>query len=221
MKEIVLETANYLEIKYACQDALINHKMISIIGDAGLGKTTAINSFKKLMKDNVYIVTVTEAMSMKIFYSSILNTFGDESYITSQHIYFIIKSAIEQFNSNGENKLLIIDEADKLSPRMVRYLHEFRDGTKETTGIIMLGVNTLKKNLQKWRNSGIVGIPEYYSRIHSWHELNKPTKDEIKGIISAYKIDDEDFISANINVKTFRRLCYNIEDYLTLLAVNN
>lgn len=96
MKDIVLETANFNEISYACQDALANHKMIAITGRQGLGKTIAINAFKKI-EDNVTIVTVTESMSAKVFYSCILNIFDEKRFKITEQLYFIIQSAIQAF----------------------------------------------------------------------------------------------------------------------------
>jgi len=217
MNEKILETANYLEIKYACQDALINHKMIAITGNPGFGKTTAINAFKSKIPENVFIVTVTKSMSAKIFYSSILNTFGDKEYKSSERLYFVIRDAIEVFRNSNENKLLIIDEAGRLTPGMIEYLHEFRDATKDNTGIILLGVGYFKSNMINWRNSQKIGIPEFYSRINSWHELENPSKDEIKGIINSYDIDDEDFVHENLGIKDLRVLTNRINDYLTVM----
>lgn len=103
---------------------------------------------------------------------------------------------------------------------MIRYLREFRDGTIENTGILLLGVKSLRTNMEKWKNSDVIGIPEFSSRISSWHELSKPTKNEIKEIINAYKIYDEDFIKECLYVEDFRQLKFQIESYLTLIIAN-
>ncbi len=216
--KILLETSNFRTINTACQDALINHKMIGIIGQPGYGKTTALNSFMNSLQDNVVIVTVSASMSAKIFYSTIINTFGDSSYKSSEHLYFLIQKAVNMFNVNNENKLLIIDEAGKLSPKMLEYLHEFRDKTMEHTGIILAGVDYFRSNIMKWRNSGKVGIPEFCSRISSWQVLEKPTKDEIVALINAYGIKDDDFVKACLNINELRTLTNHIQDYLTFLT---
>lgn len=216
MEKKIISIANYNTITELCKDALVNHKMICITGAAGLGKTTAIGNFIKKNPHNVYLVTVSPSMTAKIFYSSILNSYGDSDYRTTEQLYFIIQKAINQFNNNNENKLLIIDEAGKLKTKMYEYLHEFRDKTKDTTGIILAGVDYFQKNLETWKNSGKVGIPEFCSRIYSWQGLSEPTKIEIISIIKAYGINDEEFIKDRLDYKDFRSLTNDIEDYLTI-----
>ena len=217
MNEIILETANYNSISLACQDALINHKMVAITGEPGLGKTTAVNSFKSTIADNVFVVTVTKSMSAKIFYSSILNTVGDKKFSSTQRLYFIIQEAIHVFTNSVENKILIIDEAGRLTPNMIEYIHEFRDATKENTGIVLLGVGYFEKNMIKWRDSEYIGIPEFYSRISSWLKLEKPTKNEIIAIVRAYGVEDEGFIKEVIGFNDFRKLTNSIHNYLTIM----
>jgi len=217
MKNIILEITNYKSVINACKDSLAHNKMIGIIGDAGSGKTTALEHFRNKYPQNVFIVTVYPTMTAKIFYSSVLNVFGDSKYETSDQLYFIMQKAVNLYKNFGENKLLIIDEAGKLKPRMFEYLHEFRDKTRENTGIILAGVDYFKSNIIKWRNSGVIGIPEFCSRIHSWQELVKLKKEELISIIKENGIDDEDFIKACIGITDLRVLRNHIEDYLTLI----
>jgi hypothetical protein len=96
-------------------------------------------------------------------------------------------------------------------------MHEFRDLTSHSTGIILAGVEYFKSNLEHWTEQNRVGIPEVYSRINSWQRLKAPTQREIVALIKAYGINDENFIRAHRNVSDYRLLVNKIKDYLMLL----
>lgn len=216
-KEIILETDNLKAIHMACMDALVNKKMIAIIGSAGLGKTTALASFKSIHPDIVYMVKAQKSMNARIFYSTLSNSIGDDSYQSTLPIYFCIRKAANIFNEDSSNKLLIIDEAGKFSPTMLEFLHEFRDLTMGTTGIVLAGVEYFQTNLERWNDSNRNGIPEVYSRIGAWQPLSKPKYSEVLSLIRAYGIKDAEFERFNKGVSDFRVLTNRISNYKTVL----
>jgi len=216
-KDPILQTDNYVTIFNTCKDALVNQKMIAIIGAPGYGKTTALGSFKKEFQENTVIIKAQKSMSPKIFFSTILNIYGDEKYTSTMNLNRCIYNAAELFNSEQYNKLLIIDEAGKFSPPMLEYMHEFRDLTLFSTGIVLAGVDYFKSNLEHWTEQNRVGIPEVYSRINSWQCLKAPTIREIAAIVKSYGIEDEGFVRAHRHVNDYRILVNRIKDYLMLL----
>ena len=218
IKKIILETDNYLTTQLACTNAMINKEMIAIIGPSGSGKTTGFSSFQDKYPENVYVVNARKSMNARLFYSSITNSIADESYNPSLPLYFCLKKAANVFLEDSSNKLLIIDEAGKFSPAMLEYLHEFREMTRETTGIILGGVEYFQTNLMMWNIKNKPGMPEVYSRISAWQTLNKPQYNEVVALIQAYGIKDSSFEKSNKGVENFRILQNRINLYKTILG---
>jgi hypothetical protein len=160
------------------------------------------------------MVTARKSMNARIFYSSIANTISDENYEPSIPLYFCIRKAANVFTQDSSNKLLIIDEAGKLSPRMLEYLHEFRDLTKETTGIILGGVEYFQLHMDSWVLKNRQGITEVYSRINGWQHLNRPRLEEISALIKAHGINDIEFEMSCKGIANFRLLDNRIKLYL-------
>jgi hypothetical protein len=157
-------------------------------------------------------------MNARLFYSSFSNLIADESYNPSLPLYFCLKKAANVFLEDSPNKLLIIDEAGKFLPAMLEYLHEFREMTRETTGIILGGVEYFQTNLMMWNIKNKLGMPEVYSRISAWQTLNKPQYNEVVALIQAYSIKDSSFERSNKGVENFRILQNRINLYKTVLG---
>ena len=117
--------------------------------------------------------------------------------------------------------MLIIDEAGKFSPRMLEYLHELRDLTTDTTGIILAGPEYFEEHLINWKDKKVTGIPEVYSRITTWVKLRPPTSNEKIELIRAYNIHDNDFEKFIKYSLDFRDVKNKITNYLTDKALNN
>jgi DNA transposition AAA+ family ATPase len=218
--EPILETNNFLTIFSACKDALVHKKMISIIGGPGYGKTTALESFRNTHKDIVIYDRAQKSMNAKLFYSSIYNNIVGENYNPNLSTYFLIRKAANKFNEDSNNKLLIIDEAGKFNPEMLEYLHEFRDLTKETTGIVMAGPDYFESNIKTWNSKMRPGIPEIYSRISLWVELKPPTHEESIALAKAYGINDKTFEQYLKRSQDFRQVKNYIMNYLTAKSLD-
>jgi len=214
---ILLEFDNYVTTLEACKDAHQYKRMISVIGEPGYGKSTALETYLNEYSDCVVYIDAQITMNAKLFYSSIYNEISGESYDPTMPLYFIIRRAANKFNEDSKNKLLIIDEAGKFSPKMLEYLHEFRDLTKSTTGIILAGPKYFEEYVIKWNKKMLRGIPEVYSRISVWIALKPPTEEETVTMIRAYGINDKEFEKYVIKTKhDFRAIKNAIDNYLRL-----
>lgn len=197
--ELIIATYNFKKVQAVCTDALINRRMIGISGQPGYGKTVALTHFFG-SNPNVYLMTVKPSMKAKNFWISLYQSFQyenpelEERHNLHDHrsIYYVLRKACDFLNSKGQC-LLIIDEAGKFSPKMLEYLHELRDETKETTGIVLSGPDYFKNNLFKWVQDQKIGMPEVWRRINYWEHLQAPSKNEIKSFLEHYNIVDADF----------------------------
>jgi DNA transposition AAA+ family ATPase len=184
--------------------------MMGIVGYPGAGKTTALRDFSDRTHKSYY-VRVTASMTAKDFYSNLLNAMGVEGKYQGTSLHALINDISFRLNYSNLRKLIIIDEAGKLKPKFLEYLHEIRDNTANTTGIIIAGPEYFKTNLKKWKDRGVIGVPELYRRINYWEELDLPTKSEIKAFCKQKKVDDDDL------VLTIARTCENYSDVLNAI----
>jgi hypothetical protein len=221
MKTILLETANYKTIQLICEDALINHKMIGITGGMSLGKTTSLLAFKQQRQEDVIYVDTYASMTTKLFYSSILKSYCDEILSTSKPINFVIKKLVELFNKTDKNKLLIIDGAGKLTPKMIGYLNEIREDTRQNIGIVLADVEYFKNNIERWKNLGKGEITEFDININSWQELSSPTKEEVIAICEVNGIKDRKVINQWLECPNFAHLTYLIINHINYKTDNS
>lgn len=206
LDEKVIETSNFTTIYGLCADALNLHKMLAIVGYTGAGKTFALKCFCNEYPNTHYMVA-RKSMSARQFLRAIVQQLGIDPNDLSGNNFKIIQKISDELNSQRES-LLIIDDAGVLSPRMLQYLYEIRENTQEHSAIIMAGVEYFQTNFQKWVAKHKEGMPEIYRRINYWQHLTPPTKSEVKAILNAYGITDQEKVKANYGVKDFGTL-YN------------
>lgn len=211
----LIRTANFDATYKICNDAKKNSKMVGIIGYTGAGKTTALNEYYRAKK-NVYLITCKKSMKPRQFFEKLLRQMGVNYTGT---IYDMIEKVSEQLNTKS-NPLLIIDEAGKLSPTLLLYLHDLRDSTLGSAGIVMAGVDYFKANLVKAVAKQKEGMPEFFSRVIMWYELRMPNKAEIEAICNANGLSDltiiTDLLRGENRVKDYRELFNSITNYKQL-----
>jgi hypothetical protein len=172
-------------------------------------------------REQVVYVKAQKSMNAKLFYSSIYNKMVGESYNPKLSTHFIIRKTANKFNESNTNKLLIIDEAGKFTQLMLEYLHEFRDETQGTTGIVLVGPEYFAHNMETWNNKMVDGMPEVYSRISHWVELKAPTFNEKVALANAYGIFDKVFINYLKKANDFRLIKNLILNYQATHSKNN
>lgn len=217
-REIILSTSNFQLVQKACSDALVNHKMVGIAGEPGFGKSLALNYFRRSNK-NVFLMTAKPSMSAKTFWLEVLQSIykaeGFPEKTEHRPLYFILRRISDALNRLG-NSLLIIDEAGKLTDRMLEFLHEVRDQTEDCAGIILAGPNYFRGNLVRWVQREKKGIPEFYRRINYWVDLQEPQLIEVTKICEALGVTDPDIIKVlHLRCKNFGALRNEITELVT------
>lgn len=208
----IIKTANFEATYKICNDAKRSGKMLGIIGYTGAGKTTALNEYYR-RKKNVFLVTCKKSMKPRQFFEKLLKQLGADYTGT---IYDMIEKASEILNSKT-NPLLIVDEAGKLSPALLLYLHDLRDNTIGHAGMVLAGVDYFKTNLLKAVTKQKEGMPELFGRITAWYELRPINKAEIEAVSLANGLEDKTTINELVRgenrVKDFRELYNAITNY--------
>jgi len=203
----LVATVNFQTVHKVANDAKRNHKLTCIIGYTGAGKTTALTNYSENNR-NVYYLKCIKSMRPKQFFRKLIQEMG-LSY--SGSIYEMIERISEELNSK-KNPLIIIDEAGKLTQTVLMYLHDLRNLTEGSTGMLLAGVEYFKTNLEKWVDRQKEGMPEFYDRIMYWQELKYPTKSEVRAICEAYGINDAEIVGELAKLRSYRKINNEIEN---------
>lgn len=152
----------------ALQRALKKSSMIGITGMEGIGKTSSIASF---LLDNQAIcnyIRIGESYTPKAFFDEMIFQTSGIFPPKGETIFFKVKRLSRNLTEGSHKRLMIIDDAGKLSPRGLGYFHELRDNTSETTGFVFVGLDYFKEKLDEAREKKVRGIGEFCRRVQSW-----------------------------------------------------
>lgn len=186
MKKEIFETNNYRLINKICDQSRFEKSMLAIIGIPGIGKTTALVDYAARNKNTFYI-RVRKSMSTKDFYVELLAAISHGEHERDLTINFILNK-IQYILKTRKNSLLLVDETGRLTNAQMGFIHEMRDLTENSTGIILAGPSYFQDNLEKWKRLNVVGIPEVYRRIEEFYELSNVMLGEVTAICRHYRI---------------------------------
>lgn len=189
MKDI-FELDNFVTVSNICKTSLEKKRMMGIIGYPGAGKTIALENYAN-KHDRVYYMRVRKSMKPKDFYIGLLEAIGQQNTVTGLSIHALINKITFDLLLNDHSKLIIIDEAGKFKPGQLEYIHELRDLTVDTTGIVLAGPGYFYDNLTSWEKANVTGIPELVRRVNSFTWLERPKLTEVTAICSEYGIKDK------------------------------
>lgn len=196
-------TSNYNSIQTICKQTQSQSQLNAIIGYTGSGKTTGLYDYY-MSVPNVYYLQCKNSMNRRQFLSALLAEMG-VNFIGST--YDMVKQICDLLNSQ-QNPLIIIDEAGKVSTNVLLDLHDIRNETLYSAGIIIAGCEYFQRNIEKAVTKDKTGYPEFHGRVVNWNMLNKPTRAEIQAICKANGVVDEDTIKDFQKLPNFR-LLYN------------
>lgn len=157
--------------------------LIAVYGDIGMGKTTVARYLMAQLRDDENVqaaMLITPALKTETaFLNAIMQGFGlpaKRSYAKSLQSFheFIAESATQ-----GKNLVIIIDEAQKVTPRMFDVIHSllnFESNTQKFLQVVLIGQNELATNLDK--------IPNIKSRVAVFGQLSSLTYDDTKEMIA-------------------------------------
>ena len=192
------ETIDFHAVQRLCKKTQTYKLMTGLIGDTGLGKSTALNAYRVTHK-NVFKVVVDKTMNAKRLYLHILETLEVKF---DGNIHDVMLKIAETLNSM-DSPLLIVDEAGKMNHVMMLYMHDLREYTKGKCGIVLSGMPYFRSNLQKFADKGKEGCSEFHRRINLWHVLGGLSRAEIKYICSEEGICDDSRIKDLYRFKRF------------------
>lgn len=179
-REIMLHSQKYIEA--ALDRALSRSEMVAILGQEGLGKSTAIASFhytRTLNGKNVVYVKIGQSYTIASFLNEMIFQVTESYPKTQQTLFEKVKYLSYLLTKDNQKRIVIIDDAGKLRPRALGFFHELRDNTIHTTSFVFVGLPYFQNNLLRAKKNGVIGTAEFYRRIQTWVTVNKINKSEI------------------------------------------
>lgn len=183
-----VDTLDYKTITTICEDAKKYSNVFALVGPAGAGKTFAANKFKQTHR-HVFHINCSEYWNRKMFLSKILEAMGRDNtgYHTGEMMDYIVELMFKL-----DRPLLILDEADKLTDRVLYFFITLYNLLKGKCGLIMMSTPFLKARILRGVKMNRKGYDEIYSRIgRTFISLHGVDKKEVTAICVANGIDQE------------------------------
>lgn len=184
---VTVETGGYKRMTSVLQDAQDNSLVMAVIGDAGCGKTQAIEHYVKNHR-NAYHLQCAEYWNKKNFLHNLClqmglrNTFGT--------VYELIEEIVRELEKQ-ENPLIIVDEADKLSDVVLYFFITFYNRLEDHCGIVLCATGYLKKRIINGERNERRGFSEIHSRVgRNFIGMPQTTSDDVAAICEANGVTD-------------------------------
>ena len=104
---LTLDTSTFSTIRQVCKETQRYSRMVSVIGDIGFGKSTALRYYAN-SHENVYYFNMEGAMTAKMFYGAILEVIGFKNIHPEKNSFNLIKSVVYYLKNTPGKHLLCI-----------------------------------------------------------------------------------------------------------------
>lgn len=157
----VVETEGYSRMYNLLSDAQENSLVFAVTGDAGCGKTQAVQSYAR-KNHGVMALSCSEFWNRKHFLHELLQTMGIES--SGGTVAEMVSTVVYQLKRK-EKALIVLDEADKLSDQVLYFFITLYNKLEDHCGIVICATQYLEKRIKRGVESNRKGYKEIYSRV--------------------------------------------------------
>ncbi len=144
LKHAIVKTKVVEQIHNMLYLAWIRHEIGIIIGPFGRGKTKGVTYFTAKNEFSRYVV-LSGVTSPGELLHEIGSALGIDSHMTgssADKLHAIVRSL------QREPRLLVIDEADELRPKLIALLRDIHNKSEGACGIVLVGTNKLRTTLR-------------------------------------------------------------------------
>lgn len=180
-------TTNGQEVYNMLEDAKTNALVMSIIGRASAGKSTATKKFES-ENPNVIRIECGQYWDRKLFLTEILFQLGDKN--PSVRIADMMRDIVLRFKKMDMPQL-VIDEVDKIDDKVLLFLITLYNELKGHCSIVILATHYLKKRFEDGIRLRKKGYEELVSRFGRFYELEDTSYADIKILCEANGLNDE------------------------------
>lgn len=180
-------TGGYKRMTSVLEDAQENSLVMAVIGDAGCGKTQAIEHYVKNHR-NAYHLQCAEYWNKKNFLQNLCQQMGMRN--TYGTVYDLIEDIVRELEKE-DRPLIIVDEADKLSDVVLYFFITFYNRLEDHCGIVLCATGYLKKRIIAGERNERKGFAEIHSRVgRNFIGMPQTTSEDIAAICEANGVED-------------------------------
>lgn len=157
--------------------------LVVVYGEVGMGKTTiARRLLERAEEENYQVGMLLNPGLFKTelaFLKTIMGEFGVKTARALADSVRNFDDFMATSNNEGQNLVLIIDEAQKLTPKMLdvlHALHNFESNTQKFLQIVLIGQNELAANID--------ALPNIKSRVARFARLRHLSQDDCYELIA-------------------------------------
>ena len=156
-----VETADFVRLSAILSDAQENALVMSITGVAGSGKSFTCRHYAEMHR-NAYVVSCDSYWSRKDLVEELLTVMGEDT--AGLTLAQMTRKAVRHLRMS-ETPLIILDEADKLSDRVLNAFITLYNQLEDICGIILIATSHLEKKLLSGVRHNKQGYNEIWSRL--------------------------------------------------------
>ena len=180
-------TGGYKRMTSVLEDEQENSLVMAVIGDAGCGKTQAIEHYVKNHR-NAYHLQCAEYWNKKNFLQNLCQQMGMRN--TYGTVYDLIEDIVRELEKE-DRPLIIVDEADKLSDVVLYFFITFYNRLEDHCGIVLCATGYLKKRIIAGERNERKGFAEIHSRVgRNFIGMPQTTSEDIAAICEANGVED-------------------------------
>jgi general secretion pathway protein A len=156
--------------------------IVAVYGEPGMGKSTIARALiQQVQADDCQVEMILNPtlMTEVAFMKAIMKQFGVKTERSAADSMESFQDFMQAAYSNGKNLVLIIDEAQILTPKMLKVLHalhNFESNTDKYLQIVLIGQEDLVKNIER--------VPNFKDRIARFARLRHLTLDDTRELIA-------------------------------------
>lgn len=149
-----------------------------IVSDTGLGKTKTVHLFADKYQAHTYIMTVGHSWRKRDVIDNLVDMLGLPAmrYKTLTGKMLAIAEEFKRIKKQGNNPLLIIDEAENMRPASLRLLKELYDAIVRYCSIVLIGTHDILELMINMNKRRHLGAPQLYRRFKAGTRLITPLK---------------------------------------------
>ena len=160
------ETGDFKRVTNVIKDAKKEKLFLAISNPAGSGKSAVSNYYRDNNFNNaVYYISAREWARREFLMNLAKNLGINTADLHQNSVDTLGSKVIEFFEKRASyNPVLIIDEADKLKPPAFRFLIPFFNSLEDKVGVVIIGTENLKKEIERGVRLKVKGYDELASR---------------------------------------------------------
>ena len=154
-------TRDFTTLMRILSDVQENAMVMAVTGEAGSGKTFALRQYTNSNKQ-VYMLCCNEYWNRKAFLNELLQAMGRDA--AGLGVNEMMMEAVRHLKMQ-ESPMLILDEADKLSDKVLYFFISLYNALEGECGLLMVATSHLELRIRKGVKANKKGYNEIWSRI--------------------------------------------------------